>query len=70
MNSESVTRRRFTYKQVELPSGSAPNDERKKSMLASLEREIALLKDLHHENIVQYHCKPPHSPSSSAQHRR
>ena len=47
----------MAVKQVELPTGSAPNEERKKSMLSALEREIELLKDLHHENIVQYHCK-------------
>ena len=47
----------MAVKQVELPSGTAPNEERKKSMLSALEREIELLKDLHHENIVQYLCK-------------
>ena len=46
----------MAVKQVELPTGSAPNEERKKSMLSALEREIELLRDLHHENIVQYHC--------------
>ncbi|KAI0950600.1 hypothetical protein AcV7_009014 [Taiwanofungus camphoratus] len=44
----------MAVKQVELPTGSAPNEERKKSMLSALEREIELLRDLHHENIVQY----------------
>jgi len=44
----------MAVKQVELPTGSAPNQERKKSMLSALEREIDLLKDLQHENIVQY----------------
>ncbi|KAI6045783.1 Pkinase-domain-containing protein [Pisolithus marmoratus] len=39
---------------VELPTGSAPNEERKKSMLSALEREIDLLKDLQHPNIVKY----------------
>ena len=46
----------MAVKQVELPTGSAPNEERKKSMLSALEREIELLKDLQHENIVQYLC--------------
>jgi mitogen-activated protein kinase kinase kinase len=46
----------MAVKQVELPTGSAINDERKKSMLSTLEREIELLKDLQHENIVQYLC--------------
>jgi serine/threonine protein kinase len=46
----------MAVKQVELPSGSAPNLERKKSMLSALEREIELLQNLQHENIVQYLC--------------
>jgi mitogen-activated protein kinase kinase kinase len=46
----------MAVKQVELPTGSAPNEERKKSMLSALEREIDLLKDLQHDNIVQYLC--------------
>ncbi|KAH9926195.1 uncharacterized protein B0H18DRAFT_876670 [Fomitopsis serialis] len=44
----------MAVKQVELPTGSAPNEERKKSMLSALEREIELLQELQHENIVQY----------------
>ncbi|KAJ7172449.1 ste11-like protein [Mycena filopes] len=44
----------MAVKQVELPTGSAPNQERKKSMLTALEHEIELLKELQHENIVQY----------------
>ncbi|KAK0459762.1 ste11-like protein [Desarmillaria tabescens] len=44
----------MAVKQVELPTGSAPNEERKKNMLSALEREIELLQDLQHENIVQY----------------
>ncbi|PBK78187.1 Pkinase-domain-containing protein [Armillaria solidipes] len=44
----------MAVKQVELPTGSAPNEERKKNMLSALEHEIELLQDLQHENIVQY----------------
>ncbi|SGY23847.1 BQ5605_C019g08988 [Microbotryum silenes-dioicae] len=44
----------MAVKQVELPTGNSHNEERKKSMLEALEREIELLKDLRHENIVQY----------------
>ncbi|KAG8881098.1 ATP binding [Tulasnella sp. 332] len=44
----------MAVKQVELPRGSSNNEERKKSMLTALEREIALLKELSHEYIVQY----------------
>jgi len=49
----------MAVKQVELPTSSGPNQERKKSMLTALEREIELLKNLHHENIVQYLCAFP-----------
>lgn len=54
----------MAVKQVELPTGSSVNEERKKNMLSALEREIALLKELQHPNIVQYlgmcslHCFP------------
>jgi mitogen-activated protein kinase kinase kinase len=44
----------MAVKQVELPTGSSVNEERKKNMLSALEREIALLKELQHPNIVQY----------------
>ncbi|EJD53011.1 Pkinase-domain-containing protein [Auricularia subglabra TFB-10046 SS5] len=44
----------MAVKQVELPTKSSSNEERKKSMLTALEREIDLLKQLQHENIVQY----------------
>ena len=43
----------MAVKQVELPSGDSHNDQRKKSMLEALEREIELLKTMQHENIVQ-----------------
>ncbi|KAJ7774878.1 ste11-like protein [Mycena metata] len=43
----------MAVKQVELPT-TGSNQERKKSMLTALEREIELLKELQHENIVQY----------------
>lgn len=49
----------MAVKQVELPTGSAPNEERKKNMLNALECEIDLLKDLQHPNIVQYLCTCP-----------
>jgi mitogen-activated protein kinase kinase kinase len=44
----------MAVKQVELPTGNARNEERKRSMVDALEREIELLKELQHENIVQY----------------
>lgn len=44
----------MAVKQVELSAGSAKNEDRKRSMLSALEREIELLKELQHENIVHY----------------
>ena len=45
----------MAVKQVSLPTGSGVNQERKKAMLSALEREVELLRELQHENIVQYH---------------
>ncbi|KAI0636887.1 hypothetical protein C8Q77DRAFT_530585 [Trametes polyzona] len=55
LGMDAATGLLMAVKQVELPTGSAPNEERKKAMLSALEREIELLRDLQHENIVQYH---------------
>jgi len=44
----------MAVKQVEVPTTAS--DERKLSMTDALEREIELLKDLQHANIVQYLC--------------
>ncbi|KAG5460960.1 MAG: hypothetical protein BJ554DRAFT_6927, partial [Olpidium bornovanus] len=46
----------LAVKQVELPSETrlAANDDRKRSMLQALQREINLLKNMEHENIVRY----------------
>jgi mitogen-activated protein kinase kinase kinase len=44
----------MAVKQVEVPTGAS--DERKSAMIDALEREIELLKDLQHANIVQYLC--------------
>ncbi len=57
LGMDAATGLLMAVKQVELPTGSAPNEERKKAMLIALEHEIELLRDLQHENIVQYHCK-------------
>lgn len=45
----------MAVKQVSLPTGAGVNQERKKAMLSALEREIELLRELQHDNIVQYH---------------
>jgi mitogen-activated protein kinase kinase kinase len=44
----------MAVKQVELPSHDVQGEARKQSMLIALQREIALLRDLTHENIVHY----------------
>ncbi|ODV92691.1 hypothetical protein CANCADRAFT_30775, partial [Tortispora caseinolytica NRRL Y-17796] len=45
----------MAVKQVEVPSGSVQGEKRRQNMLDSLRREIELLRDLDHENIVKYH---------------
>lgn len=48
----------MAVKQVDLPSGDARNEEKKRTTVQALEREIELLRELQHENIVQYLGKP------------
>ena len=48
----------MAVKQVELPSHDVQGEQRKQSMLIALQREIALLRDLTHENIVHYIGSP------------
>ena len=52
----AVTGELLAVKQVETPSPGAnsQSDNRKKSMIEALKREISLLRDLRHPNIVQY----------------
>ena len=51
----AVTGELMAVKQVEVPSNTNSNlDKKKESMVAALKREIDLLRDLQHENIVQY----------------
>ena len=51
----AVTGELMAVKQVEVPSNSNSNlDKKKSNMVAALKREIDLLRDLQHENIVQY----------------
>ncbi|XWX00938.1 hypothetical protein V2A60_008961 [Cordyceps javanica] len=51
----AVTGELLAVKQVETPSGTlSASDTRKKSMIDALKREIGLLRELRHPNIVQY----------------
>ncbi|KAJ2983450.1 hypothetical protein NQ176_g692 [Zarea fungicola] len=51
----AVTGELLAVKQVETPSGTlTASDTRKKSMIDALKREIGLLRELRHPNIVQY----------------
>jgi len=51
----AVTGELMAVKQVEVPSNTNSNlDKKKEGMVAALKREIDLLRDLQHENIVQY----------------
>lgn len=52
----AVTGELLAVKQVEAPSPGAnsQNDNKKKTMIEALKREITLLRDLRHPNIVQY----------------
>lgn len=53
----AVTGELLAVKQVEMPSpgaASSQSDSRKKSMIEALKREISLLRELRHPNIVQY----------------
>ena len=51
----AVTGELMAVKQVEVPSNSnSVLDKKKEGMVAALKREIDLLRDLQHQNIVQY----------------
>lgn len=52
----AITGELLAVKQVESPAPGSnnQNDSRKKSMIEALKREISLLRDLRHPNIVQY----------------
>lgn len=45
----------MAVKQVPIPSGSSKQNEVQRNMITALQREMTLLKDLNHENIVLYY---------------
>ncbi|ODQ68133.1 Pkinase-domain-containing protein [Nadsonia fulvescens var. elongata DSM 6958] len=53
LGMNALTGELMAVKQVELPSG-AEIDQKKQSMIEALQRETNLLRELHHNNIVQY----------------
>lgn len=54
LGMNSVTGELMAVKQVEMPSGNKETEQKKQTMIDALEREMNLLRDLQHENIVQY----------------
>lgn len=44
----------MAVKQVKIPNEASMNNELQKAMIEALEREMTLLKELNHENIVRY----------------
>lgn len=49
-----ITGELMAVKQVELPSSNKETEQKKLNMIDALQREMNLLRDLQHENIVQY----------------
>ncbi|OBA20007.1 Pkinase-domain-containing protein [Metschnikowia bicuspidata var. bicuspidata NRRL YB-4993] len=45
----------MAVKQVPIPTGSSKQNEVHRSMISALQREMAILKELNHENIVLYY---------------
>ncbi|KAA8898939.1 hypothetical protein TRICI_006433 [Trichomonascus ciferrii] len=54
LGMNSFTGELMAVKQVELPSDESESAQRKKSMVDALQREMDILRELQHENIVQY----------------
>lgn len=54
LGMNSVTGELMAVKQVELPTGNKETEQKRLTMIDALQREMNLLRDLQHENIVQY----------------
>lgn len=54
LGMNSFTGELMAVKQVELPSDEAQDQKHKQSMVEALQREMNLLRDMQHENVVSY----------------
>lgn len=54
LGMNSITGELMAVKQVELPTGNKDTEQKKLNMIDALQREMNFLRDLQHENIVQY----------------
>lgn len=55
LGMDPLTGELMAVKQVPIPHGNSPHNEVQRSMIDALQREMALLKELNHENIVRYY---------------
>lgn len=55
LGMDPITGELMAVKQVPIPPGSSPQNELQRSMIDALHREMSLLKELNHENIVRYY---------------
>lgn len=54
LGMDPVTGELMAVKQVPIPTGAARHNDLQRSMIEALHHEMALLKELNHENIVRY----------------
>lgn len=54
LGMNSITGELMAVKQVEMPKGNSDNEQKKMNMIDALQREMNFLRELQHENIVQY----------------
>lgn len=55
LGMDPVTGELMAVKQVPIPQGTAKQNELHRAMIEALQREMTLLKELNHENIVRYY---------------
>lgn len=54
LGMNSITGELMAVKQVELPTGNKDTEQKKLTMIDALQREMNFLREMQHENIVQY----------------